>query len=351
MKIAFLLENIASSGGTERVTTLIANQLAKRGYNITLISLIKGESFFKLDSNIKITYVEKDNKRYISFIRQIFNTRKIISAINPDILINVGTNLSLFTFSISEKKTKIISWEHYIFERNFTAPRLKAGLWLTKRTAKKVILLSKKEALKWKYNKAIVINNPRSFTTERTPDYLSKKAIAIGHLFYNKGFDMLLKSWSIVIKKHPDAILYIYGQGEEEENLKILIQKLGLHNNVRIEKPTRDIINAYLNSSLFLMSSRSENQPMVLLEAMSCGLPVIAFDCPTGPGEILTNGVDGILIKPFEEEKYAEAIISFLNNPQKRIQYGTQGRKNVKRYDIEKITDQWEVLIKEVYLK
>lgn len=348
MKVAFLMENIASSGGTERVTTLIANKLAQRGHDVILISLIKGDSFFELEESIKTIYIEKKQIRYISFLKKLYNTRIVIGKIKPDILINVGTNLSVFTFSIPSRNIKIITWEHFIYERNFTALRLKVGLWLAKRYTERIIVLSKKEALKWNYKKSSIINNPRSFTTDLLPDYSSKRAIAIGHLDYNKGFDLLIKAWSKVIKRHPEAILNIYGQGEEEEKLKSLIKASGLDHYVNIRKPIKDIINAYLSSSIYLLSSRSENQPMVLLEAMSCGLPIVAFDCPTGPGEILTNGSDGILINKNDTDQYAKAIISFLDDKEKRIKYGSKGRINVEKYNIDKIMKQWESLFKEI---
>lgn len=348
MKVAFLMENIASSGGTERVTTLIANKLAQRGHDVILISLIKGDSFFELEKSIKTIYIEEKQIHYISFLKELYHTRKIVTKIKPDILINVGTNLSLFTFSISRCKIKVITWEHFIYERNFTALRLKIGLWLAKKYTDKVVLLSKKEASKWNFKKSIIINNPRSFTTTLLPDYSSKRAIAVGQLNYNKGFDLLIKAWAKVVKKHPDAILNIYGQGEEEESLNSLIRESNLQHYVNIRKPTKSILNAYLNSSIFLMSSRSENQPMVILEAMSCGLPVIAFDCPTGPGEILSNGCDGILINIDDTDQYAEVIISFLDDKEKRIKYGNQGRLNVEKYNIDKIANQWESLFKEI---
>lgn len=350
MKVAFLMENIASSGGTERVTTLIANKLAQRGHDVILISLIKGDSFFELEKSIKTIYIEEKQIHYISFLKELFYTRRIVTKIKPDILINVGTNLSLFTFSISRCRIKVITWEHFIYERNFTALRLKIGLWLAKRYTDRVVLLSKIEASKWNFQKSITINNPRSFTTKILPDYLSKKAIAVGHLNYNKGFDLLIRAWAKVIKRHPDAILNIYGQGEEEESLNLLIKELDLRHCIKIRKPIKNIINAYLSSSIFLMSSRSENQPMVLLEAMSCGLPVVAFDCPTGPGEILANGNDGILISIDDIDQYAEAIISFLDDKEKRIKYGTQGRINVEKYDTDKIVNQWESLFDEIKL-
>ncbi|MGL5786852.1 MAG: glycosyltransferase family 4 protein [Bacteroidales bacterium] len=348
MNIAFLLENIASSGGTERVATLIANQLACRGHRITIISLTGDNPFFELEKTIRILCIEKKRVRYISFIKQLINTRKVIAELNPDILVNVGTNLSLFTWMNYGSRTRIISWEHFIYERNFTAPRLRAGFFLAKKISTKIILLSDKEASKWNDPKAVVINNPRSFYTHLQPDYSSKKAIAIGHLNYNKGFDQLLKAWQKVTGIHPDASLQIYGQGEEAENLSKLTKELGIESTVSILKPTRDIISAYLNSSVYLMTSRSENQPMVLLEAMSCGLPVVAFDCPTGPGEIIHSGEDGILVEPENTDNYAEAVISLLNDCERRKSYGIKGRQNVEKYNIENIILQWESIFEEI---
>src|SRR5690606_29701346 len=172
-----------------------------------------------------------------------------------------------------------------------------------------------------------------------------KQVISVGRLVYEKGYDLLIRSWKIVTEKHPDWQLVIYyGSGELKDQLDALIGQLGLKNSLSIKPPVQNIVDKYLDSSIYVMSSRKEPFGMVLIEAMACGLPVVAYDCPDGPAEIITPGEDGFLVENEDVEKMAEKIILLIEDEKLRKELGENARKNVQRFAADVIMQKWEDL-------
>ncbi|MEM5672355.1 glycosyltransferase [Bacillus cereus] len=140
----------------------------------------------------------------------------------------------------------------------------------------------------------------------------------------------------------------IFGFGREKNNLQDLIQQYGLYNNVILMGPTKNIDVELSNSSIYALSSRFEGFGMVIVEAMQCGVPVISFDCPKGPSEIIKNNQDGLLIKDGDIDAFTEGLMSLIEDKEKRERFARLGLKNVKRYEIKNIGRLWEELIKEL---
>ena len=154
----------------------------------------------------------------------------------------------------------------------------------------------------------------------------------MGRLNEQKGYEYLIDAWTIVSKRHPDWILNAYGSGEIKEQLQMRIDEKGVSNSLILNDPTSDIIDKYLESSIYIMSSRFEGFPMVLLEAMSCGLPCVSFDCPNGAKDLIVDGKNGFLVDYLNIERLADRICDLIENDFERKRMGRTAKEEVKKY-------------------
>ena len=207
------------------------------------------------------------------------------------------------------------------------------------------VVLTQYDAESWEEIKvANIIPNSLPFYTEESSSLDKKRIITVGRLSEQKGFDLLVSAWSFITKKHPDWEIHLYGEGELENELKKSITQNGIEDSFIIHKPVKNIKEKYLESSIYVMSSRFEGFGMVLIEAMACGVPCISFDCPHGPSYIIKDGEDGILVENGNVEQLAEAISTLITDTDKRFAMGKAAKQNVLRYSQENIMKQWESL-------
>lgn len=358
MKICFVSGNISRSGGTERVSTLVANELFRRGHCVEFLSIWPGKkSFFPLAEGIRIR-VAMDHKikailYNIPVIRAII-VGKILKAADYDIIICVDTALcTLVQEARKGTKSKLIAWEHFNYEHTMTDAKRMHALKIAKDYADKIVVLTKADyemhirCAGIPEQKMAQIYNPISFTTNLKPDMSKKRVIAVGRLTSQKGFDILLNIWSIVEKKQPDWTLEILGEGELKNALKEQCEKLDLKRVVFSPK-TADVAKHYHESSIYAMTSRYEGFPMVLLEGTAMGLPLIAFDCKTGPSEMIEDGVNGYLINMGDEETYASKLLRLMTLQDIRERMSLASKKVARRFTVQAIVDKWEKLLKEL---
>jgi glycosyltransferase involved in cell wall biosynthesis len=165
-----------------------------------------------------------------------------------------------------------------------------------------------------------------------------------------KGYEYLIDAWTIVHRRHPDWILNVYGSGEMYDDLLSRIRKNGITDSLIINDPTSDIVSKYLECSFYIMSSRFEGFPMVLLEAMSCGLPCVSFDCPTGARDIIEDEYNGYLVEYLKVENLADRICDMIEDVDLRKEMGKHSKESVMSYLPEKIMKSWvslfDVLVK-----
>jgi glycosyltransferase involved in cell wall biosynthesis len=172
-----------------------------------------------------------------------------------------------------------------------------------------------------------------------------KVVLAAGRLTASKGYDMLLRAFARVVERHPDWRLLIHGYGEERPALNALIEELGLTDAVELAGPAPQLGEVMAGSAVFALSSRYEGFPMVILEAMSKGMPIVAFDCPTGPREAITDERDGLLVPPEDVDAFAAALLRVIEDPGLRERLGAAARETARDYDIEVIGARWETVL------
>jgi glycosyltransferase involved in cell wall biosynthesis len=224
---------------------------------------------------------------------------------------------------------------------------------LSARKAQAVVALTEGDAAVWKKvsKKVFVIPDVVHLNeTDVFSNHQSKSALFVGRLSRQKDIGSLLTIWQLVFQRHPDWQLHVYGEkGDIEEALWQQLQEVG--HGITVHPPTADIMDIYQQHAMLLLTSRYEPFGMVLPEAMSCGLPVIAFDCPYGPADIITDGVDGFLVPSFNIRFFADRIIMLIKDEQLRKQMGENGRLKSQQYTIDKIALQWKELFDDLMQK
>ena len=375
LKIVYFTPALYMAGGVERVLTLKANYFAEHfGYDITII-LTEGKDnplFYPLSPKIKVINLDINFEDLwtCSFLKKIFvylkkqrRYKRLVKAelmrIRPDYTISLLRREINFLNDIKDGSKKIgelhVNRANY---RNFEAgdsnliKNLFAKFWMHSLVTKlkkldRFIVLTNEDRLAWsELTNVSVIPDPLSFVPNQFSTLTEKRVIAVGRYVYQKGFDLLLQSWSKVEKEHLDWQLVIFGDGDRVP-YEQLMKQLGIDTGrCHLNGPTTNIQHEYANSSLFVFSSRFEGFGMVLVEAMACGLPVVSFACPCGPKDIVSDGEDGLLVKNGDVDALANAISHLVSDEQMRNSMSQAAQRNVKRYDINKIAERWKVVFK-----
>ena len=370
MKIFYIYTALTTKGGADRVISNKANYLSEHGYDISIVTDSQNgrEPAFPLSQKVKLINLDIDfGKEYgHGFVYRIFMyymlmriyQKKITSLLfneRPDIVITtMGRDLDFLTsvkdgsIKIGEAHTnkKFLRNFHLLEQRGFPFNHI-AKYWRYKmeknvRKLNAIVLLTKEDENSWKgLTRTYMINNAVPFYPEKTSTCENKQAIIIGRYNDAKGYEYLIEAWDIVNKKYPDWKINIYGSGEYYNIVYKAIHDRNLQNVMIMNEPTDGIMNKYLESSIYVMSSRYEGFGMVLLEAMACGVPCVAFDCPYGPRNIIRNGEDGILVEYLNSQALADSICQLIENKELRKEMGIKARTNVQRFSQESIMNQW----------
>lgn len=372
-KIVYCTPSLYMAGGVERVLTMKANYFAENfGYDITII-ITDGDDkpcFFPLSSKVKVINlgIHFEDMWHHTFIKRLClylpKERKFkrllsieLNRIKPDITISLLRREINFLTDIDDGSKKIgeihINRAHY---RNFTPNRtnpikvLFAKYWISGLVDKlkkldRFVVLTEYDRQAWQEIPRVeVIPNPLPFYPEIINSIRRKRIIAVGRYFDEKGYDMLLRAWAIIEKKCKDWELDIYGDGNKSY-YESLAAHLGLDKKrYRLNNCISDVRKEYIESALFVCTSRFEGFGMGIIEAMACGLPVVAFDCLWGPRSIISDGEDGILVENGNIEKLAEAIVSLASHPDRIREMGQKARVNVQRFNIDVIARKWKCL-------
>lgn len=378
MKIVYCLNSIRGVGGMQRVTIVKANALSDIEGNEVYIVVTDNKHaslVAELSSKIHlidlgIDYYAGDTGRsklanIIVYKRKIRQHRKALydclREIKPDVVVSVGGFEKYMLLSMKNRTWKVIREFH--FEKNYRQKHSKTLFdrsiaWLTdfydfhfkEKNYDCIVLLTEEDRnLNWKgWHKIRVVPNPISFECV-TPSRLDEKVVVmVGRLDPIKNCSSMVRAFKIVAKRHPDWVLKIYGGGSEKDLLERLIDDLALQDNVFLMGYSSDIKAVYCNSSLSVLTSRSEGFPMAMIESIECGVPVVSYDCPCGPKEIISDGVNGFLVPFGDEQAMADRICQLIEDVDLRKKMGEAAKKEAKKYQINSIIDRWMQLFREL---
>lgn len=353
-KILYITNSVYGAGGLERVISIKTNLLIEKyGYEIHILTLNSKNKPLFYEFNNKIQFHDFSiNGNILNYLwRYVKNIRTLYKTIHPDIISVCDDALKgFFVPLILRVKTPIIYERHASKAFNTTATitnRVEGFLMENlARHFSKFVVLTNRNKQEWNLKNACVIPNPLSFYSESSSTLQNKVIVAVGSHSYNKGYDLLLKAWKLINNSEfSDWQLDIYGKPDNNQTFIKLAQDLDLK-SINFSTPVTEIQAVYLSASMLVLPSRSEGFGMVLIEAMSCGVPCIAFDCPSGPSDILTDGVDGILVEEQNIQKLAESMIELMQHYNVRKNMGENAKINSKKYLAHTIVKQWDELFK-----
>lgn len=376
-KIVYCTPALYSAGGTERVVSVKANYFADiLGYDVTIIVTDgnKGNSFFPLSDKVKVVnlglgFEDLWNKPFLDkvylYLKKQQKYKKLLTRelqkIQPDITITTLRREINFINEIKDGSRKIgelhLSRANYrdVEDRELNIFKTIISKWWKKdvihnlRKLDTFVVLNENAVMEWpELNNVVMIPDPLPLNIKEKSSLLSKRIVTIGRYSYEKGYDYLLRIWSIVEKKCPDWQLNVYAMGDPTPYVKLMDELSVDPRRCHLNSSLVDVESEYLNSSILVQPSRTEGFGLVLVEAMACGLPVVAFDCENGPRSLITDGEDGFLIPPYDVVLFAERLMRLMNDVKFRLEMGIRGVQKSQQYHICKIASQWERLFDKI---
>lgn len=370
MKIAYCIWSLRETGGMERVLANKANYLVENlGYEVAIITLDKPDykPFFEFSPLIQryglgMEYAGAKCSLFSPWVT-LMNMRKhrkalekLLKELQMDIVVSMFDTEARFLWKIKDGSKKVLEIHFSQWGRQ-QMNKSRGGRWIDQLKNKydnwivgkydAFVVLTEEDRKYWKHARNIsVIYNACTLTVSKPAELENKYVIAVGRLTEQKGFDLLIHIWKEVNELHPDWQLVIVGEGPQKAVLEEKIKNLHLENKIEIRPFTHFIASAYLESSIYLLTSRYEGFPMVLVEAMACGLPVVAFSCPLGPCEIICNGRNGFLVPVDDYDLFAKRCCQLIEDVDLRKRMGQEAILNSKRFSENEIMKQWDTLFK-----
>ena len=381
MKIVYCINQLEHIGGTERITIAKANALSEiDGNEVSIVVAYNRKENDSISINPKVQIVNLDVHYYddnghnkIESLLFYYRKRKehrdklekTLNIILPDIVISVGASEKQFL-----PKLKITSNPAFIREMHFHKyyrhlmaatyyERFVAWIgefvdysWNNKKYDCISVLTQEDRDTNWGGDaKVVVIPNPITENPVRVSDLKNKKVITAGRLIESKNITSLISTWRLISNKFPDWKLEIYGDGPCRNKLQKVIDDNNLSDCVFLCGFSPNIINMMLDSSIFAFTSQCEGFGLVLVEAMSCGIPVVSYDCPCGPKDIINNGKDGFLVRLNDEQSLSEKLSLLMSNESIRIEMGRNALERSKDFSMERIVEIWMSLFCNLLMK
>ena len=354
-KICFFSGDITRNGGTERVSAMIANRLAKiPDYQVVYLSLVeqKEEPFYELDENIRHFAL---GKKWLSpgpaYLPLIPKVRRFVKEHGIDVIVDIDIVLDVLSVpACAGLGTKVISWEHSNCEYELSVfYRRMIVRFFTKRAARLVTLtpgdaqhfrklFGREDRIQGIYNP---VEEPRSMERPERENSL----ITVARLVPVKGFDLLVQVAKRVLSQHPDWKWYLCGEGPERQMLERFIEENDLQGKLILTGLVTNVEEYLVRSKIFVLTSRSEGLPMSILEARTCGVPCVSFDIRTGPADLIRDGENGYLIAPFDCDKMAERILEMMEDPEKLARMSAAAGEHLERFYMPQVIEEWRNLI------
>jgi glycosyltransferase involved in cell wall biosynthesis len=358
MKLLIFITDITHDGGTERITVSVANEFIRNGHDVTILSAFRRNPklYYNPLPSVKIKYLVDEDynlekqglfQRIRGLMKALFRVRSLLKEEECDVVLCVAFLPAFLLYLSGRSRQKTYAWEHFKYElygravigvRNYMYSKFRGVITLTNTDRDKFLA---------KGIRAVTIHNMSSFPLQsRVAKGVadSRKILAIGRLEDQKGFDLLQISWEKVVKRLSDWKLEIFGQGNKRDELLRQRHELGLDGSVDFKGYSSSI--PWDDYAFMVVSSRFEGFSLVIVEALSNGLPVVSFDCPEGPGMLLANGV-GILIEPENTEALSEGIIKMATDREQRIIYAEKSLERAMEFTPEVIYKKWLALFQD----
>jgi glycosyltransferase involved in cell wall biosynthesis len=346
MHIAFFVHDIHLGGGGERVTVNLANAFVERGYQVSIISMYTpGDivSLFTLNKEVEISYLNVSGKiNLVDKVAAIIAMNRFLAGKKYDYVLGIGNYPSLvLSLVFTHQGMKIIGCMHLSINAIPVFWKLMARLFFRRLDVLVSLTQFDVKYLEGLNSTVCVIPNSTSFHTTQYSLLNDKVVLALGRFVDEKNFETMIHLFGLFCEKRKDWILKIRGAGPLKAQLENLVKKKGLTANILILPPTTDVETEYLSSSVVLLTSKYEGLPMVLIEAQTFGVPVISFDCETGPADIIQDGVSGYLIDPLRKEDLVTKLIELTSDDELRKKMGRNAKLNSARFSKDTIVNQW----------
>jgi glycosyltransferase involved in cell wall biosynthesis len=378
LKIAFLMVWAYGMGGLVRTTVNTANHFAAEGHDVTLLSFFRhmDEPFFEIDERVtirtlmdirksaKFGRVEKWQRSRPTILtpkqetlyakitlRGDYVLWRALRSLDADVLITTRPAFNIAAAMWAPKKTVVIGQDHLNYTKHNPRLRWQMREWYPRLDAMVTLTDADRQDYDRLLNGATTIRaignaipagpHPRSTGLEHT-------VVAAGRFAGQKQFQHLVKAFKEVVEQRPDWLLRIYGDGEMQAQLRSLIEEQELGDNVFLMGRTKDIEEEFAKASIMAMSSKYEGYPMVILEAFACGLPVVSYECPRGPAEMITSTHDGLLVENGSPHALAQGLLQLINDEELRLKMGENALDTAARHRIDDIGQQWHDLFAEL---
>lgn len=367
MRIAYVTDQIYLHGGAERILIQKLNYwAAQTGCEVMLVTIGQQgkKPFMELDPGVKhvdldINYIEGVSyyhpKNFGKVKKHFSRLKSTIGTFDPDAIFMVSLSFSRFLLPFAAGGRRTFFEYHTCYYGAVLKARSLAGKfkrWISQSMIgfvesryTRIVFLNREELEHHNSKNGVIV--PNFFETSGADRDMPKKkqVIALGRLTFAKGYDLLIDAWEIVAPDAPGWTLEIFGNGEDREALARQISEKNI-GGIHLNPATDSVGDRLAESAFYVMSSRFEAFPMVLLEAMSHGLPVVTFDCPSGPRAILTENQDSLFAPKNDIKALAAGIKRLMDDEQMRNEMGQKARQNVKRFSKDTVMRQWLELIK-----
>ena len=268
-----------------------------------------------------------------------------LRSIRSGVVITTRPSLNVLAADLARPGVAVIGWDHRDFTRR--VPSVRRSIRRSYRKLDALVVLTEADRRRYEdflgdATPVLAIPNSVPILPRGRSPLSEPVVIGAGRLTAQKGFDRLIRSFDEVSSAEPRWQLRIWGEGPRRNGLEAMIERRNLGASVQLPGHSPHIEREFERASIFALSSRSEGFPLVLIEAMSCGLPVVSFDCPTGPAEIIETGSTGLLVPPGDIDGFAQALITLIRDPEQRQRLGEAGAERVKQWDMARIGPLWE---------
>ena len=358
MKILYIVPKINGQGGVQKIIALrtdylITNNLAEIG----IVTQNEGnkDCFFNFNNSINFFDISTSSNKIKTFFLYRSQINAVIEKYEPSIIIvcDFGLKGFLFPFLINTKVPVLFEVHGSKYNEPVFFKQNKFNILLHKikycyrnysiKKYKHILFLSEESRNEWGIKRGFVLPNPIELKSIRS-NLESNKVIALTRFSYEKGIDRLLKVWEKVIKLDPNLELHLYGESDVFFNFE-KHKNESISKNIFFNEPVVDTEEIYLQASLYVMTSRSEGFPLVLLEAMNYGLPIIAYDCPVGPRALIQDGLNGFLIPDDNEAIFVEKLNKLMSDIELRKNMGTNAKQFITNFEMNKVVSEYNSIL------